>query len=138
VFRVRDGAVTLVTADLAGPNGVALSPDERFLYVGDWDPERKVVMRYELDAEGMPAGAGGLLRHDRRAGRRRDRRDRGRPAGNLLVCGPGGVWVLSPAGDKLGLLGLPEDPHNLAWGDPDGRTLYITALTSIYRMRTSA
>jgi gluconolactonase len=46
--------------------------------------------------------------------------------------------VLSPAGDKLGLLGLPEDPHNLAWGDPDGRTLYITALTSIYRMRTSA
>jgi gluconolactonase len=43
--------------------------------------------------------------------------------------------VLSPEGAKLGLLALPEDPHNLAWGDDDGRTLYVTALTSIYRMR---
>ena len=55
--------------------------------------------------------------------------------GNLYVCGPGGIWVLSPHGEKLGLIELPEDPHNLAWGDADGRTLYITALTSIYRMR---
>ena len=56
--------------------------------------------------------------------------------GNLYVCGPGGVWVLSPEGTHLGTLGLPEDPHNLAWGDADGRALYVTALTSIYRLRT--
>src|SRR5919109_228413 len=55
--------------------------------------------------------------------------------GTLYVCGPGGIWVLSPDGEKLDLLELPESPHNLAWGDADGRTLYITALTSIYRMR---
>jgi sugar lactone lactonase YvrE len=58
------------------------------------------------------------------------------PAGNLFVCGPGGIWVLSPAGERLGLLELPEAPHNLAWGDADGRSLYITALTSIYRLRS--
>ena len=57
--------------------------------------------------------------------------------GNLYVCGPGGVWVLSPEGTHLGTLGLPEDPHNLAWGDPDGRALYVTALTSVYRLRLS-
>ena len=49
--------------------------------------------------------------------------------GNLYVCGPGGVWVLAPEGGHLGTLRLPEDPHNLAWGDDDGRALYITALT---------
>ena len=56
-------------------------------------------------------------------------------AGNVFVCGPGGVWVLSPDGEHLGTLRLPEDPHNLAWGDADGRTLYITALSSVYRLR---
>jgi gluconolactonase len=56
-------------------------------------------------------------------------------AGNLYVCGPGGIWLLSPDGEHLGTLRLPESPHNLAWGDHDGRALYITALTSIYRIR---
>jgi gluconolactonase len=139
VFRVRDGAVTLVTGELAGPNGIALSPDERFLYVGNWDPERKVVMRYELDAAGAPAGPGEVF-FDMTGAPGEDAIDgiEVDPAGNLLVCGPGGIWVLSPGGERLGLLALPEDPHNLAWGGADGRTLYITALTSIYRMRTSA
>jgi gluconolactonase len=54
--------------------------------------------------------------------------------GNVYVCGPGGVWVLSQTGDRLGTLVLPEAPHNLAWGGEDGRTLYITALTSVYRL----
>jgi gluconolactonase len=139
VFRVRDGAVSLFCGELAGPNGVALSPDERFLYVGNWDPERKVVMRYELAADGTPAGRGEVF-HDMTGAPGEDAIDgiAVDPAGNLLVCGPGGIWVLSPEGERLGLLGLPEDPHNLAWGGADGRTLYITALTSIYRMRTPA
>jgi gluconolactonase len=139
VFRVRDGAVTLVTGELAGPNGIALSPDERFLYVGNWHPERKLVMRYELDASGAPAGPGEVF-FDMTGAPGEDAIDgiEVDPAGNLFVCGPGGIWVLSPGGERLGLLALPEGPHNLAWGGADGRTLYITALTSIYRMRTSA
>jgi gluconolactonase len=56
-------------------------------------------------------------------------------AGNVYVCGPSGIWLLSPGGEHLATLGLPESPHNLAWGGEDARTLYITALTSIYRIR---
>ena len=55
--------------------------------------------------------------------------------GNLYICGPSGIWVVAADGRHLGTLHLPEDPHNLAWGDVDGRSLYITALTSIYRLR---
>lgn len=56
-------------------------------------------------------------------------------AGNVYARGPGGVWIIAPTGERLGLLRLPEDPHNLAWGEDDRRTLYITALTGVYRIR---
>ncbi len=135
VYRVRDGIVSLETDELEGPNGLAFSPDERYLYVGDWDPEHKVVMRYEVAADGSLAR--GAVFHDMTDAPGEDAIDgiKVDEAGNLYVCGPGGIWVLSPDGERLGLLELPEDPHNLAWGDADGRTLYITALTSVYRIR---
>jgi gluconolactonase len=133
VYSVRDGAVRLVTGELAGPNGIALSPDERFLYVGDWDPGHKAVMRYALGPDGLAHDPGELLcdltdepGEDAIDGLEVD--DRGR----LYVCGPGGIWVLSPVGERLGLLVLPEAPHNLAWGDGD---LYVCAMSSVYRLR---
>ena len=135
VFAVRDGRVTLVTDELEGPNGLAFSPDERYLYVGNWDSDRKVVMRYELRADCQVTDARVLFDmtaadgEDAIDGLKVDR------AGNVYACGPGGVWVISPHGEHLGTLRLPEAPHNLAWGDEDGRTLYITALTSVYRIR---
>ena len=55
--------------------------------------------------------------------------------GNVYSTGPGGLWIISPEGKQLGLIKGPEDPHNMAWGDDDGKTLYITALTGIYRIR---
>ena len=55
--------------------------------------------------------------------------------GNLYVCGPGGVTILSPQGQVLGMITGPEIQHNLAWGDEDGQTLYMTAMTGIYRIR---
>ncbi|HEX2045421.1 MAG TPA: SMP-30/gluconolactonase/LRE family protein [Gaiellaceae bacterium] len=131
VYRVAEGEITLVTDELEGPNGIALSPDERYLYVGNWDPERKVVWRHELES-----GAGEIFfdmtdapGEDAIDGIKVDRE------GNLYVCGPGGIWVLSAAGEHLGTLRLPEAPHNLAWGGSDGRTLYVTALTGVYRLR---
>jgi gluconolactonase len=139
VFGVTpSGEIFLVTDELEGPNGLAFSPDERFLYVGDWDLEHKAVMRYEIDSSGRRAGDGELL-YDMTSAPGDDAIDgiKVDTLGNLYVCGPGGVWVVSPAGEKLGLLKLPEDPHNLAWGDEDARTLYITALTSVYRVRLS-
>jgi gluconolactonase len=135
VFRVKDGSIGLVTDELQGPNGIALSPDERFLYVGNWDPRHKVVMRYELAADG--SAVGGRVLFDMTDAPGEDAIDglKVDQAGNLYVCGPGGIWVLTPEGQHLGTLKLPESPHNLAWGDADGRTLYVTALTSIYRIR---
>jgi gluconolactonase len=135
VFRVRDGVVSLITPGLAGPSGIALSPDERHLYVGNWDPDHKVVMRYAFDRGGSVTGgevffdATGADGEDAIDGIKVD------TAGHVYVCGPGGIWVLSPDGEHLGTLRLPECPRNLAWGDQDARTLYITALTSIYRIR---
>jgi SMP-30/Gluconolactonase/LRE-like region len=135
VFRVRDGVVSLITPDLAGPSGIALSPDERHLYVGNWDLEHKVVMRYAFDRSGSVTSgevffdATGADGEDAIDGIKVD------TAGHVYVCGPGGIWVLSPDGEHLGTLRLPESPHNVAWGDEDARTLYITALTSIYRIR---
>ncbi len=55
--------------------------------------------------------------------------------GNLYVSGPGGVWIISPAGRHLGTIRAPELPANRAWGDEDGRTLYLTARTGLYRIR---
>ena len=57
--------------------------------------------------------------------------------GNLYVSGPGGLWILSSEGKHLGTLKAPEHPHNMAWGDDDGRTLYLTAQTGLYRIRLS-
>ncbi len=132
VFMVRDGEVMLVTDELAGPNGIAFSPDERYLYVGDWDPEHKAVMRYDL-----ARGGRGELLCDLTGEPGEDAIDgiEVDPDGRLYVCGPGGIWLLSPAGEKLELIELPEAPHNLTWGDADGRSLYVTAMTSIYRIR---
>src|SRR5262249_36223586 len=135
VYRVRDGVVSLETAELEGPNGIAFSPDERSLYIGNWDLDRKVVMRYDVAEDG--ALSNGSVFHDMTDASGEDAIDgiKVDQSGNVFVCGPGGIWVLSPEGERLGLLKLPEDPHNLAWGDEDGNTLYVTALSSVYRIR---
>src|SRR5262249_44770395 len=104
---------------------------ERWLYVGNRDFERIVVMRYD------PESCEGSVFYDMTAPDAEDaiggmKVDRN---GILYLCGPGGIWVLSPEGEHLGTLHLPQAPHNLAWGDADGRTLYITALRSVYRLR---
>jgi gluconolactonase len=131
VYRVADGEVQLVTDELEGPNGIALSPDERFLYVGNWERERSLVLRIDLEdgTSTVFADLSDAPGEDSIDGLKVDE------AGNVYVCGPGGIWILSPEGDVLATLRLPESPHNLAWGDDDGRTLYITALTSVYRFR---
>jgi gluconolactonase len=138
VFGVTAGGdVFLVSDELEGPNGLAFSPDERFLYVGNWDTGRKVVMRYEIASDGRALSSVGEVLRDMTDAPGEDALDglKVDVEGNIYACGPGGIWILSPAGDELALLKLPEDPHNLAWGGDDGRTLYITALTSVYRIR---
>ncbi|HEU4403025.1 MAG TPA: SMP-30/gluconolactonase/LRE family protein [Candidatus Polarisedimenticolia bacterium] len=135
VFRLKDGDLRLVSKDLKGPNGLAFSPDEKYLYVDDWDPEKKIVMRYEVKADGTLDN--GQVFHDMTGAEGEDALDglKVDRKGNLYVSGPGGIWILSPAGRHLGTITGPEHPHNFAWGDDDGRTLYMCARTGLYRVR---
>jgi gluconolactonase len=137
IYRVADGTVQLLAQDLSFPNGLGFSPDERYLYVANSDPARRIWMRYAVGASGS-LGTGELF-YDASA-----EQARGIPdgltidaAGNLFATGPGGVLIISPAGTLLGRIELPESPANAAWGD-DGKTLYVTARTSVYRVRTLA
>lgn len=135
VFSLKNGVLTLAARDLTGPNGIAFSPDERYLYVANWDEKKKVVMRYRADDDGTLSE--GEVFFDMTSAPGVDALDGVKVdvQGNLYVSGPGGLWILSPDGKHLGTIVGPEHPHNLAWGDADGRTLYITAQTGLYRLR---
>jgi gluconolactonase len=135
VFSLVNGKLQLVSSDLKGPNGIAFSPDEKVLYVGNWDPEKKIVMRYDVNADGTVAN--GKVFFDMTGAPGEDAIDgiKVDQKGNVYVSGPGGLWIFSPEGKHLGTLKGPEHPHNMAWGDDDGKTLYLTAQTSIYRIR---
>lgn len=135
VFCLREGKLRLVGKDLSGPNGIALSPDEKYLYVGNWDPKKKVVMRYDVHPDCTLAN--GRVFYDMKDGAGEDAIDGVKVdrEGNVYVSGPGGIWILSPGGKHLGTIIAPLNPHNFAWGDDDGKTLYMTAGSRLYRMR---
>jgi gluconolactonase len=134
VFRLADGRLQLLSADLNGPNGLAFSPDEKHLYVGNWDEKKKVVMRYGVNADGSLSN--GTVFFDMTEAPGEDAIDGVKVdhLGNVYVSGPGGLWILSPAGKHLGTIMTPEHPHNFAWGD-DGRSLYLTSRSTVYRIR---
>jgi gluconolactonase len=138
VYRLRaTGQLELLTRELSRPNGIAFTPDRKRLWVANSDPARKIWMIYDVKADGAIAngkvfydvtreGADGLpdgLKVDKQ--------------GNLWATGPGGIWAFSPAGKLLGRIEPPEVPANCAFGDADGKTLYMTARTGLYRIRTN-
>ena len=115
---------------------IAFSPDERFLYVTNWDTARKVVMRYPIMADGRLGQATVFYDMTAEPGEQALNGLKVDQAGNLFVSGPGGAWVISPEGRHLGTIEAAEQPANFAWGDADGRTLSMTARTGLYRVRT--
>ena len=135
VFCLCGGKVKLLSKEFRGPNGLAFSPGEKYLYVDDWDPHHKAIDRYavlpngELGKGVLWADLTGEPGEDALDGMKVDK------LGNVYVTGPSGLWIFSPAGRVIGRIHLPEEPHNLAWGDEDGKTLYIMAMSSIYRVR---
>lgn len=134
VYRVHDGKTELLNGDLTGPNGIAFSPDEHYLYVGDWDAKRKVVMRYALTPDGhLDAGQ---VFADMTSAPGEDAIDgiKVDSAGHLFVSGPGGIWIFDADGQHLGTVHTPRHVHNMAWGGRDGRTLYLAAQDRLYRM----
>jgi gluconolactonase len=135
VYCVKEGRVKLVSTDLDAPNGIALSPDEKTLYVNNWNDKRKVILRYDVNQDCTLSNS--KLFFDMTNAPGSDALDglKVDQIGNVYSTGPGGLWIISPEGKQLGLIKGPEDPHNMAWGDDDGKTLYITALTGIYRIK---
>jgi gluconolactonase len=125
---------SLLTSELTQPNGLAFSPDGRHFYVDD--SERRNIRVYDFHMDGT-------ISNGRIFGTEPGGKDDAVPdgmkvdkAGNIWVTGPRGIWVWDPAGHHLGTIAMPEQPANLNWGDPDYGTLYITATTSVYRLRT--
>ena len=137
VFRLdAQGNLRLLTKELTEPNGLAFSPNGKHLYIDD--SEQRNIRVYDVTSDGgitsgrifgeEPGGKGDGVPD----GMKLDAN------GNLYVTGPQGIWVWSPEGKHLGTIVLPEQPANLAWGDKDYRTLYITATTSVYRLQMTA
>jgi gluconolactonase len=135
VFRLdAQGRVKLLVKDMSQPNGLAFSPDGKRLYVDD--SEQKNIRVFDF-------GRDGTVRNERLFGTENEaggvpdgmRLDTN---GNLYVVGPKGIWVWDAQGNHLGTIETPEQPANLAWGNHDYGSLYITATTSVYRIRTKA
>jgi len=134
VYRLApDGKLTLLVKDLVLPNGIAFSPDEQKLYVNN--SEAKYIAVYDVKPDGN-------VTNERLFADLKDASQGGVPdglkvdvEGNVYSTGPGGVWILSPDGKLLGKISVPETATNLAWGESDRKTLYITGSTSLYRIR---
>jgi gluconolactonase len=136
VIRVTPGGESsVVVSDVAQPAGVGVSPAGTTLYVSD--SARSELRAYSIGSQDV-IGAGRRLTTitpwksgmtGRPAGLLVDR------AGHIFLAGPGGVWVLDENGGRLGVIAMPERPSACAMGDADGRTLYIAAETSIYKVR---
>ncbi len=137
VYRLAGGRLQVLVRDLSRPNGIALSPDEKVLYVANSDEKRKIWMRFDVSGDGTLAN--GRVFFDVTA-----QTEEGLPdglkvdsGGNVYATGPGGVWIFSPDGKHLGTIKPPEVPANCGWGD-DGKTLYMTARTGLYRIKLAA
>lgn len=124
---------TLLTAEMSSPNGLCLSPEERFLYVAD--TEQFEIRRYRFHGDSLSEG----MVWARTLGEESDGPDglRVDERGNVYCAGPGGVHVFAPAGERLGRIRFPEVVANLTWGGPDGRTLFVCASTSVYALTTA-
>lgn len=135
VYRLdASGTVALLTKELSQPNGLAFSPDGKQFYVDDSEQRNIRVFDFTRDR---------TLANGRIFGEESGGKGDGVPdgmkvdtAGNLYVTGPKGIWIWSSAGQHLGTVEMPEQPANLAWGDSDYGTLYITATKSVYKLRT--
>ena len=133
-YSLKHGEVRLIsTGQLTHPNGIAISPDEKFLYVND--SGKKQIWRFEIQPD--DSAINGRLWADMSSnpapgipdGMRVDKK------GNVYDSGPGGVWILSPQGKHLGTFLLPDRATNMAWGGADGKTLYLVNHTTLYQIK---
>jgi gluconolactonase len=134
IFLFSEGKLELLNDELSEPNGLTLSPDEKYLYIGNNNQHKPVINRYEVQSNGtltkgeMFFNAGSIARADYLDGMKSDMQ------GNLYVTASTGVIIISSTGKHLGTLQVPE-ATNIAWGEDDQKVLYITGAKSLYRIR---
>ena len=134
VYMLKDGQLRLLTKDLS-PNGLAFSPDEKYLFLTDTSGGKKSIMRFEvqpddtitngqlfieMNADKAPGGPDGMKVDQK---------------GNVYCTGPGGLWIMSPSGTHLGTILTSELPANLSFGGADGKTLFLCARTGLYQIK---
>jgi len=135
VYRITAaGKLDLLTREMTYPNGLAFSPDEKKLYVANSRPA-KLWMVYEVKPDGTLADGRTFFDMSTDTGEAVPDGMKIDHAGNIFATGPGGVLILSREGKHLGTIELPDIPANCAWGDADGKTLYITARQNLYRVK---
>ena len=133
VYRVKPGGeIEVVARDFEQPNGLCFSPDERKLYIDD-SSERKHVRVFDVAKDGSLSGGRVFATFEGMTGGPDGMKVDVK--GNLYVAGPELVWVFEPSGKQLRTIIVPESPANIAWGGRDGKTLYITARTSVYKIK---
>jgi gluconolactonase len=134
VYRIsRTGKVSVV-AHCEYPNGLAFSPDERTLYVAN-TRSSKYIHALDLDADGTMIGR--RIFADMNQGSAPGIPDglKVDSLGRVYCTGPGGIWVFTPGGERIGTICFPEQAVNFAFGGPDMRTLFCCAHTSVYTLR---
>src|SRR5215216_1211025 len=139
VYMIRPGATDLELLvgedELEMPNGLCFSPDESLLYIND--TPNALIRVYDVNQDGTITNGrlfldnigSGVIEEGIPDGMKCDER------GNIWVTGPQGVWVISPEGEHLGIVEVPENVGNLAWGGPDWKTLFLPSSTSLYRIQ---
>ena len=132
VYRLRNGNLEVLDKELNLPNGIALSPDEKRLYVAETSGDKILYYKYDLDENGnfdkKSVFFDATLLQDKRGpdGIKVDKK------GNCYFTGPGGVLVINEKGEHMGTIRPPEQPANIGWGGKDGKTLFMTCRTSLY------
>lgn len=134
IYRLQGGKLTLLNKEMSRPNGIAFSPDEKWLYVANSDPARKVWMKFPVNEDGT-LGPGRVFADVT------SEQSEGLPdglkvdsKGNVWATGPGGVWIYSADGKHLGTIKPTEVPANCAFAE-EGGVLWMTARTSVYRIK---
>lgn len=134
VFKVSpDGKLSVEAKDFGLPNGIALSPDEKKLYIGD--SRRRIIYAFDIASDGALSGQRVVaeLQSSEKGSVDGMKVDE---LGNIYTTGPGGIWIISSAGRHLGTIKAPEIPANCAWGGSDYKTLFLTAPKSVYKVQT--
>ncbi|MCW0220972.1 MAG: SMP-30/gluconolactonase/LRE family protein [Prosthecobacter sp.] len=140
IYRLgTDGKVSLIIEDIRWPNGIALSQDQKTLFIAVSDKEANRIMAYDLQEDGSVKNgrvffnAQPLKSNERKGGCDGMKVD---TQGNIWTTGPGGVLIISPKGQHLGTILTGQNTGNCAWGGPEKDTMYITADMFLLRVKT--